>query len=165
MEATEELEGLQERICSVCGYKESQSIDKLPHNHKYNELHYDDSNHWKECSCGKKSELEEHNWNSGIITLEPTEDTEGITTFTCNVCSDTKVEKIDKLSYSIGLSYDIIDEKAIVVNVGRCKNNKTIIISSEYEGYPVTEIYVNAFQHCSNLTNIEIPSIQCNKYW
>ena len=35
-----------------------------------------------------------HNWNAGIITREPTAEQEGIKTYTCTVCTQTKEEKL-----------------------------------------------------------------------
>lgn len=38
-----------------------------------------------------------HTWNAGVVTTEPTTTTDGVKTYTCTVCSQTKTEKIDKL--------------------------------------------------------------------
>ncbi|MBQ7474846.1 MAG: dockerin type I repeat-containing protein [Clostridia bacterium] len=51
------------------------------------------------CSCGGSyvdsyvSALG-HNWNDGVITIEPTESSEGVKTFTCTRCGVTKTEAI-----------------------------------------------------------------------
>ena len=48
----------------------------------------------------KKSTIIEakgHQWNDGVITVEPTVDAEGEKTFTCTVCKETKTEPIAKL--------------------------------------------------------------------
>ena len=57
-EATEEAEGSKERTCSVCGYKATEVIEKLPHTHKFEngkcecgELHDCIFNDGK-CECG-----------------------------------------------------------------------------------------------------------------
>ncbi len=44
-------------LCSVCGYEISP---RLPHTHDYNSLKYDDANHWYECACGDKTQIEAH---------------------------------------------------------------------------------------------------------
>ena len=41
--------------------------------------------------------LVEHSYDEGVITVEPTEETEGEMTYTCTVCGETKTETIDKL--------------------------------------------------------------------
>ena len=35
-----------------------------------------------------------HQWDEGVITTEPTEETEGVKTYTCTVCSETRTESI-----------------------------------------------------------------------
>ena len=37
-----------------------------------------------------------HKWDDGVITKEPTETEDGIKTYTCTECKETKTEKIDK---------------------------------------------------------------------
>ncbi len=51
--------------------------------------------------CGKKilsgqtiAKTENHSWNQGEITKEPTCKEEGEKTFTCSICGDEKTEKI-----------------------------------------------------------------------
>ncbi len=41
-----------------------------------------------------------HKWNDGEVTLEPTEAAEGIKTFTCTLCNETKTEKINSLVHT-----------------------------------------------------------------
>ena len=40
----------------------------------------------------------EHTWNEGEVTKEPSVDEEGVMTFTCTVCGETKTEAIPKLT-------------------------------------------------------------------
>ena len=42
----------------------------------------------------------EHIWNDGEITTQPTVDSEGVKTFTCTGCGETKTEKVSKLTES-----------------------------------------------------------------
>lgn len=55
---TEEEKGKQERICSVCKYKQTEELAILPHTHKFewitNELY-----HWKVATCEHKEEISE----------------------------------------------------------------------------------------------------------
>ena len=65
------------------------SCDK--HNHSFgNTYSSDGSFHWYECSCGERSAEAEHVWNSGVVTLHPTTESEGERTFTCTVCREKK---------------------------------------------------------------------------
>ena len=46
-----------------------------------------------------------HKWNKGVVTKEATETEEGVRTYTCRRCSETKTESIPKLS-SINFQID-----------------------------------------------------------
>lgn len=58
------------------------------------------------CSCGDSyidnyTDVLEHSYNSGVITISPTHESTGIKTYTCNNCGVTKVEALDKLIVTI----------------------------------------------------------------
>ena len=40
-----------------------------------------------------------HTWNAGTVTTEPTEETEGVRTYTCTVCGETRTESIAALPH------------------------------------------------------------------
>ena len=42
-------------------------------------------------------EAKGHSWEEGVVTVEPTVDQEGVRTFTCADCGETRTETIDKL--------------------------------------------------------------------
>ena len=68
-------------------------------------------------------------------------------------------EKLDALvgGYSRGLKYVLNeDETSYSVSVGTC-TDKDVVISSKYDGKPVTRISNGAFQSCTSLTSIIIP--------
>ena len=45
----------------ACGYEQAPSVPDAPtHTHEYKTVKYDDNNHWKECSCGEKTEVTAH---------------------------------------------------------------------------------------------------------
>ena len=77
-EATEDATGLKHRNCTSCNYKQTQTIEKLPHTHKHSTKWSSDAeNHWYECPCGDKKDLATHASN--------TEATE-TTAKTCDKC-------------------------------------------------------------------------------
>ncbi len=78
------------------------------HEHYFFEQYsHDETHHWHECNgCGEKKDLEEHAWDDGEITQNPTVDAEGEKTFTCTVCGVTKVEKLDKLDAEHSHAYN-----------------------------------------------------------
>ena len=59
--------------------------------HKYsNNWSSDAENHWHACEdkkCDKKSDVAQHTFNEGVITIEPGIGTEGEKTYTCTVCN------------------------------------------------------------------------------
>ena len=91
-EATEDEEGLRKHVCTVCLYEESETIDKLPHTHKFaTEWTYDETNHWKTATCEHTEEISGyslHDYDEGIETND------GIK-YTCNTCSYYKFELSD----------------------------------------------------------------------
>jgi uncharacterized protein YjdB len=73
----------------------------------------DEYYHWHECTdetCLEMLEKAEHLWDAGVVTTEPTEQSEGVKTYTCSVCSKTKTEILSALehshTYSEQYSYD-----------------------------------------------------------
>lgn len=83
-------------ICSECG----KVYNKTAHTPS-DELKHDSEGHWTVCSvCGYEStEKKEHTWDDGEITVEPTETTEGVKTYTCTECGETKTETVPKSAH------------------------------------------------------------------
>lgn len=69
---------------------------KPVHTHSYSSWKSDNTNHWKECSCGNKSSTAKHTWDAGKVTKAATETATGIKTYTCTVCKKAKTETIPK---------------------------------------------------------------------
>lgn len=107
--ATETAEGLREKTCK-CGYKVTEKIPvvKPEHTHSFSSTWDTDGiNHWHSCSCGEKSDIENHSQNEGVITKPATYETEGEKVFSCKVCGRVlcteSIPKLikDPISYSI----------------------------------------------------------------
>lgn len=73
IEPTCKEEGRTEIYCKVCG-DVSSTFDFTP----------------------KKG----HTWDNGVVTTEPTAEKEGVKTYTCTVCNETKTETIPRLNGS-----------------------------------------------------------------
>lgn len=98
---TEEAEGLKTLTCGTCGYQKTEKVPKLAHTHKFNANVWekDEDNHWHPATCEhttEKGSLEKHVWDDGTVTTEPTETEEGVKTYTCTKCGQTKTAAIGK---------------------------------------------------------------------
>lgn len=99
---TEAAEGVKTLTCTVCGYQKTEPVPQLEHTFDMGNWKFDEQTHWHPATCAhtdlKKDEAE-HTWNEGVITTHPTETTEGVKTYTCDVCGNTKTAKIGKLDH------------------------------------------------------------------
>ena len=99
---TEAAEGVKTLTCTVCGYQKTESVPKLEHTFDMGNWKFDEQTHWHPATCAhtdlKKDEAE-HVWNEGVITTQPTETTEGVKTYTCTVCGNTKTATIGTLDH------------------------------------------------------------------
>ena len=69
--ATCKEDGHTDYVCDRCGY--SELIETLP-------------------------KTNNHSWDNGVVTVEPTADHEGVKTHTCSVCGETKTESIPRIA-------------------------------------------------------------------
>jgi hypothetical protein len=100
-EATEKTEGSKYHTCSGCSYKETVVIPVLAHTHTYaDKWSNNETDHWKECKCGDKSGVANHNYGNWTTTKEATEDAEGSKYHTCNTCGYKETVKIPVLSHT-----------------------------------------------------------------
>lgn len=57
----------------------------------------DEASHWHACTkedCTEVADKAEHTWNEGEITTEATQEEDGVKTFTCTACAQTKTEVV-----------------------------------------------------------------------
>ena len=101
-------EGEKTFTCSICGDGKTEKVSATGHQHTEirnkkeatcKETGYSGDTWCKD--CGKKilsgqaiAKTEDHSWNQGKITKEPTCKEEGEKTFTCSICGNTKTEKV-----------------------------------------------------------------------
>lgn len=99
--ATEETEGEKKHTCSGCDTVETETIPVTGHTFS-DKWTSDETHHWHAATCGHdvKSDEAEHDWNDGIVTKDPTEEAEGVKTYTCTTCQKTRTESIDKLTHT-----------------------------------------------------------------
>lgn len=93
-EATHTELGIKTYTCADCGYTETEDIAKLPEHTFGNWISDDATNHAKHCACGETVK-EEHKFNDGTVTKEPTESEKGQKVYICEICKYVKVEAIE----------------------------------------------------------------------
>lgn len=111
-EATCKSEGYTgDTYCSVCGklLESGQKIAKKEHTPGEWEITQPTCKKYglkrRDCTvCGESLDLEvleklDHAWDRGVITKEATETEEGVKTYTCKTCGETKTESIPVISH------------------------------------------------------------------
>lgn len=93
----------EKAICESCSLPYGNT---LGHDFTGGTWQTDADHHWKKCSrCDVTDTESPHEWNSGKVTTQPTCTTAGQKTYTCTVCSATKVETLDALGHNFA-KYD-----------------------------------------------------------
>ena len=101
-------EGEKTFTCSICGDEKTEKVSATGHQHTEirnkkeatcKETGYSGDTWCKDCrkkilSGQAIAKTEDHSWNQGEITKEPTCKEEGEKTFTCSICGNIKTEKV-----------------------------------------------------------------------
>lgn len=118
--------GVKTYTCDVCKATKTEPIPVIAHQYEWK---HDETNHWQECSvchdiidkaehtyashkcedtatctkagCGYVKPAGQHSWNDGEVTTPATCTTDGVKTYTCKVCSETKTEPIKASGHSL----------------------------------------------------------------
>ena len=118
--------GVKTFTCTKCDYQKTEPIPVIAHKYEWK---HDETNHWQECSvchdiidkaehtyashkcedtatctkaeCGYVKPAGQHSWNDGEVTTPATCTTDGVKTYTCKVCSETKTEPIKASGHSL----------------------------------------------------------------
>ena len=113
LEPTEEADGKKERTCTVCSYKEEQSIAKLEHTHTFAETWTsDEANHWHVATCEHTEEVSEkaaHTFGDYVSNNDATTESDGTKTRKCSVCgyqdtvtdAGSKIETVATPTFSV----------------------------------------------------------------
>lgn len=111
-EATCTEDGEKIYICTVCNTTKTEVIPATGHQHKEvrnakkatcTEDGYTGDTYCTDCNTKLESGTVinklGHTWDNGVITKEATETEEGVKTYTCKTCGETKTEKIPVTSH------------------------------------------------------------------
>lgn len=118
--------GVRTYTCDVCKATKTEPIPVIAHKYEWK---HDETNHWQECSvchdiidkaehtyashkcedtatctkaeCGYVKPAGQHSWNDGEVTTPATCTTDGVKTYTCKVCSETKTEPIKAPGHTV----------------------------------------------------------------
>ena len=103
-EPTATENGIKTYICARCGETKTETIPKLTHEHSYKAVVTAPTCTAKgytthTCSCGDSyvdtyTDALGHAWDEGKVTKPATETEDGVKTFTCTRCGETKTEVI-----------------------------------------------------------------------
>lgn len=111
--ATCTKDGEKTYTCTVCNTTKTEVIPATGHQHKEvrnakkatcTEDGYTGDTYCKDCgqliSKGSEIKAKGHTWDNGKVTEEATCKKEGIKTYTCSICGDTKTEAIPKKDHT-----------------------------------------------------------------
>lgn len=151
-------DGEKTYTCTVCNTTKTEVIPATGHQHKEvrnakkatcTEDGYTGDTYCKD--CGEKLETGSvikklgHTWDNGVITKEATETEEGVKTYTCKTCGETKTEKIPVASHH--WDQGTITKKATCTENGEktyyCTDadcNKTYVETIPATGHQHTEL-------------------------
>lgn len=151
-EPTYEAPGVMTYTCTACGITKTEGIPQKAHSFSKT-WSKDETHHWHNCTedgCTEISEKAEHTWNDGEVTTEPTYTTEGVKTYTCTVCGQTKTETIDKLTRpssggvtTYAISIENAENGEVSANRSSASRGTTVTLTAEPDkGYILESITV-----------------------
>ena len=86
-------------VCETCGTAYG-ALDAANHSGALGGWQWNEDKHWKEYSCCQVHANEgNHQWDEGRETKSPTCTEDGVKTFTCSQCNNTKTEPISALGH------------------------------------------------------------------
>ena len=157
-EATCTEDGEKTYTCTVCNTTKTEVIPATGHQHKEvrnakkatcTEDGYTGDTYCTDCNTKLESGTVVnklgHTWDNGVITKEATETEEGVKTYTCKTCGETKTEKIPVTSHH--LDQETITKKATCTENGEktyhCTDadcDKTYVETIPATGHQHTEV-------------------------
>ncbi|WP_400232270.1 hypothetical protein [Methanomethylophilus alvi] len=93
--------GVKTYTCGDCGATKTEAIDTVDHTYGPWEKN-DENKHKRVCDVCGYTAYEDHSWNEGVVTTEPTCTERGVKTYTCSTCDATKTEIVGATGHSFG---------------------------------------------------------------
>ena len=182
IEPTHNRKGEAVYMCSICDYYKVEELETIAHTYG-DEYYYDSINHYNLCTCGKKGNIEEHNYKEGEIVLEGSKYSTGLQKYTCE-CGSVKEEVIDKIQYELDTKKNIIylittsAGEDISKSVGiswHCKNsgsylvyqkegtNEFIEVQPKEEYWSIEESYTeDSYQNKRYVCTVDLENLEPN---
>ena len=92
--ATCTTDGVKTYTCTICNATKTETIPATGHSYGA-WVKLDDAQHQRVCANDPSHvETENHAWDDGRVTTEPTDKAEGVKTYTCTVCGAERTEAI-----------------------------------------------------------------------
>lgn len=133
------------------------------------EWSFDEEYHWHACDvsgCELISEKTEHTWNDGEITTKPTQDSDGVKTFTCEVCGGTKSQAaeftgLSKEDWDAALELSVFEnfayeEEATTTGNGTTTDSEVVYMFTKSNAW----VYISAAGKSSESYAPDTPSVK-----
>ncbi len=120
--------------CNICGHTRTETVSKLTEHTWSDWKTVDDETHIRSCECGE-SQSEAHDWNGGVVTIQPTHMEDGEMTFTCNICGHTRTEAVAKLTEHTWSDWKTVDTES---HIRSCECGESQSEAHDWNGGVVT---------------------------
>ena len=111
--------GTRTYTCTDCSETKTETVEPTGE-HVYGAWEkHNETQHKHSCGCGE-TEYADHNWNAGVVTTDPTCCDEGVKTFTCTDCGETKTAPVPATNehvYGAWMKYTPAQHRRLCTNV------------------------------------------------
>ena len=136
------------------------------HTHEYSsDWMQDENQHWKQCSCGEKSNVADHEYDNACdtscnicdmtrvtehnyvpVVTEPTFDAKGFTTYTCSVCGDSYKDNFtDAKVAKAQIGEKLYESFAEAVEKAAAGDEIVLLANADFSGYADVVINLNGY--------------------
>ena len=148
--------------CESCDYEFREDYGQLQH--QFDGYGYDDNFHWSKCiDEGYEDDHfneEPHMFGTWVTTKEPTETEDGLKQRTCATCEYVQSETLPSYQAQtlLDLEFELSEDETYYLVKKASESIVYAYIPSTYKGLPVKEIKNDAFDGCSLLKTVVLPT-------